>query len=139
MTRTWHFHVNVRMPELSQQEEVGDVFKEILNAANDRLPICGLQQSSFSYHLPEDGIAKIYGYLHVNKRSQLTEAAVRTWIFDDRIIGEIVWTPILPGRNGDWKKHELISGIFAACDDCDIGTSCLEKHLGLDGLLDISK
>jgi hypothetical protein len=34
-------------PELSQQEEVRDIFKpnfkEILISANDRLPICGLE------------------------------------------------------------------------------------------------
>ena len=71
------------MPELLQRDEVGDTFKEILNAANDRLPICGLQQSSFSYDLPDNGIAEIFGYLHVNKRSLLAYTAVRTWIFDD--------------------------------------------------------
>jgi hypothetical protein len=43
---------------------MGDLFKEFLNAANDRLPICGLEKSSFSYDLPEGSIAKIYGYLH---------------------------------------------------------------------------
>ena len=97
--RTWHFHVRLRMPALSQQEEVRDTFKEILVSADDRLPICGLEQSSFSYDLPDNGIAEIFGYLHVNKRSLLYDTSVRTWIFDDRIIGDIVWSPIRPGRN----------------------------------------
>ena len=94
MARTWHFHVNLRIAELSLQEEVRDIFKEILNTANDRLQICGLKQSSFSYDPLQDGVAQISGYLHVNKIAKLTEAAVRTWMFDDRIIGDIVWTPI---------------------------------------------
>ena len=134
MARTWHFHVNLRIAELSLQEEVRDIFKEILNTANDRLPICGLKQSSFSYDLPQDGIAQISGYLHVNKKAKLTEAAVRTWMFDDRIIGDIVWTPIRPGNHGDWKQDSLIRNIFAACErrDCgtDTGTRRLEDWVG---------
>jgi hypothetical protein len=122
MARTWHFHVNLRIAELSLQEEVRDIFKEILNTANDRLQICGLKQSSFSYDLSQDGIAQISGYLHVNKTGKLTEAAVRTWMFDDRIIGEIVWTPIMPGKNGNWRQHSLIRSIIAACEGCDGGT-----------------
>jgi hypothetical protein len=78
------------MPELSQQEEAGDIVKEILSAAHDRLPICGLEQTLFSYDIPEDGIMNIYWYLHVNKRSQLSEAAVKTWIYYDLIIAEVV-------------------------------------------------
>ena len=134
MARTWHFHVNLRIAELSLQEEVRNIFKEILNTANDRLPICGLKQSSFSYDLPQDGIAQISGYLHVNKKAKLTEAAVRTWMFDDRIIGDIVWTPIRPGNHGDWKQDSLIRNIFAACErrDCgtDTGTRRLEDWVG---------
>jgi hypothetical protein len=49
-----------------------------LDAANDKFQIYGLEQSSFSYDLPEDGIAKISGYLHVNKTGKLAEAVVRT-------------------------------------------------------------
>ena len=60
--RTWHFRVNLRMAELSLQEEVRDIFKKILISANVRLPIRGLEQSSFSYGIPEDGITQIsYG------------------------------------------------------------------------------
>jgi hypothetical protein len=33
----------------------------------------GLEQSSFSYDVPDDGIAKIEGYLHVNRTSLLAE------------------------------------------------------------------
>ena len=81
--RTWHFHVALWMPALSQQEEIRAIFKEILVSANVRLPISGLEQSSFSYDVPDNGIAKIDGYLHVNKTSLLADTAVRPWIFDD--------------------------------------------------------
>ena len=68
------------------------------------------------------------------KQTLLADSAVRTWIFDDRIIGEIVWTPILPGKNGDWKQHSLIRSIVAACEDrdggTDIGTRRLEEWVG---------
>jgi hypothetical protein len=93
-----------------------------------------LKESSFSHDLPEDGLARISGYLHTNKQTLLADSAVRTWIFDDRIIGEIVWTPILPGKNGDWKQHSLIRSIVAACEDrdggTDIGTRRLEEWVG---------
>ena len=117
------------MPELSQPEDVRAIFKEILISADDRLPICGLEQSSFSYNVPENGIAKIDGYLHVNKTSLLADTAVRTWIFDDRIVGEIIWTPILPGRNGDWRQHSLIRSTFAASEGCDGGTNTGTRRL----------
>ncbi len=60
MARTWHFHVTLQMP-LLQQEEVRDTFKGILISANDRLPLCGVEQSLFSYDVPDYGIAKIEG------------------------------------------------------------------------------
>ena len=82
MARTWHFGVNLRMPDLSQPEEVRDIFKEILLSAHDQIPIRGLEQSSFSYCIPEDGIAQISGYLHVNKEGKLTEDAVRKEVRD---------------------------------------------------------
>jgi hypothetical protein len=44
MARTWHFGVNLRMPDLSQPEEVRDIFKEILLSAHDQIPIRGLEQ-----------------------------------------------------------------------------------------------
>ena len=62
---------------------------------------------------------KISGYFHDDKASRLYETTVRTWILDERIIGEIEWTPVLRlllGRHGDWKQHPLIKSIFAACD-----------------------
>jgi hypothetical protein len=68
------------MPALSRKEEVRAIFKEILVSANVRLPISGLEQSSFSYDVPDNGIAKIDGYLHVNKTSLLADTAVRPWI-----------------------------------------------------------
>jgi hypothetical protein len=46
---------------LLQQEEVRDTFKGILISANDRLPLCGVEQSLFSYDVPDYGIAKIEG------------------------------------------------------------------------------
>ena len=122
MARTWHFHVTLRMPRLSQQEEVRDTFKGILISANNRLPLCGVEQSSFSYDVPDDGIATIDGYLHVNSRSLLANTAVSKWIFDDRIIEDIVWTPIRPGLKGDWRQHSLIKRVLAVGDDFDGGT-----------------
>ena len=77
--------------------------------------INGLAQSSFSYDVPgEGGLAKISGYLHVNKPANLTEATVRRWISDGRISGDIEWTPVLPGRHGDWKQHSLILAVCNA-------------------------
>jgi hypothetical protein len=97
-----------------------------------RTEINGLKESSFSHDLPEDGLARISGYLYTNKQILLADSAVQTWIFDDRIIGEIVWTPILPGKNGNWKQHLLIiRGIVAACDGgTATGTSRLEEWVG---------
>ena len=120
--RTWRFDVNVQVGPLSNQDEICDLFRGILNESKARTEISGLEQSSFSYDLPEDGLARISGYLHTNKHTELRDSAVRTWIFDDRIIGEIVWTPILPGKNGNWRQHSLIRSIVAACEGCDGGT-----------------
>jgi hypothetical protein len=61
-----------------------------------------------------------------NKTSLL---AVRLWIFYDRIVREIIWTPILPGRNGDWRQHLLIRNIIASCDGCDGGTESGPRRL----------
>ena len=46
----------------------------------------------------------------------LRASAVQTWISHDRIKGEVEWTPVFPGKNGDWKQHSLINTILAACD-----------------------
>ena len=119
MTRTMiqsdRFDVSIQIGILSGQEDICDLFKDILNAAGGRLEISGLEQSAFSYDIPQDGFGEISGYLHVNKTATLTEAAVRTWITDDPIDGEVKWSPVLPGRNGNWKQHALINSIFAAC------------------------
>jgi hypothetical protein len=53
--------------------------------------------------MPDDGIATTDWYLNVNSRSLLADTAVSKWILDDQIIGDIVWTPIRPGSNGDWR------------------------------------
>ena len=92
------------------------VFSSILDDADTRLAIHNLKQSSFSYDVPgERGLAEISGYLHAS--SQITEATVKTWIFDGRIVGiEIRWTAIEPGKRGDWKQHAHIRAIFACCD-----------------------
>ena len=45
----------------------------------------------------ERGLAEISRYLHAS--SQITEATVKTWIFDGRIVGmKIRWTAIEPGK-----------------------------------------
>ena len=50
--------------------------------------------------MPEEGLAQISGYVHVNKKFKLREASVQTWLFDERISGEIEWRPVLPGKTG---------------------------------------
>jgi hypothetical protein len=89
------------MSKLLQPEGVRNVFKEILISADHHIPVCGLERSSFSYGIPIDGIAQISGYLHVNKEGKLTKNAVRTWIINYQILGDIEWTPTLPGNHGD--------------------------------------
>ena len=109
-SRTLRFDFTVQMDPLSSQAEVSDLFRAILQDAKCKLDISGLEQSSFSCGVPEDGLAKVSGYLHVNKKFLLYEATVRKWITDDRIRGDIQWNPIQPGRNGDWKDDPLIKG-----------------------------
>ena len=70
--------MNLHIAVLTLHEDTSGLFKQILDAANDKFQIYGLEQSSFSYDLPDDGIAKISGYLHVNKTGKLAEAVVRT-------------------------------------------------------------
>jgi hypothetical protein len=124
------FGFNLRMPDLSQPEEVRDLFREILISADDQTPIRGLERSSFSYGISEDGIAQISGFLHViNKEGKLTEDAVRTWIINDRIMGDIEWTPIRPGNHGDCRQHSLIRSVLAARDGCDGGTESGPRRL----------
>ena len=108
--------MNLHIAVLTLHEDTSGLFKQILDAANDKFQIYGLEQSSFSYDLPDDGIAKISGYLHVNKTGKLAEAVVRTWISDDRIKGEVEWTPVF--RTFSWQKWglSLIRDILAACD-----------------------
>jgi hypothetical protein len=107
------------MPGLSQPEEIWDTFSEFFFSAHDKLPIFRLEQSLFSYDLPDNGL---FGYLHVDKRSLLSDSFVRLWMFHDQIIGDIVWSPIWTGRNGDWRQHMLIRSVLAACDGCNGGT-----------------
>ena len=64
--------------------------------------------------MPEGDVAKISGYLHASEK--ITEATVQTWMFNDRIHWEIKWTAVMPGKYRDWKKHEHLADIFAACD-----------------------
>jgi hypothetical protein len=75
-----YLHVNKegKLTEDAVRKEVRDTFKGILISANNRLPLCGVDQSSFSYDVPDDGIATIDGYLHVNSR--LVQHA--SWISD---------------------------------------------------------
>ena len=81
-----------------------------------------VRRCSFAFGVPEGDVAKISGYLHASE--QITEAADRTWMFDDRIHGEIEWIAVLPGKYRDWKKHEQFADIFAAWGG---GGRCL-KH-----------
>ena len=124
--KSWRFDATLLMPPFSAPEDVRVAFRTILDDANARLAIHGLSECSFSYDVPEEGgHAKISGYLHA--AAMITEAAVRTWIYDDRIIGDIKWTPVQPGKRGDWKKEGCIQEIFAACDG---GSRSLEDWAG---------
>ena len=52
-TQTWRFDIDVRVGAMSNQDDVRELFKEILNDAKTRIEFSGLEQSSFSYDLPE--------------------------------------------------------------------------------------
>ena len=93
---TWRFDLTLQMPLFSSPEEVCVVFRSILDDAQfspERCSIHNLQHCSFAYGVLEGDVAKISGYLHASK--QITEAAVRSWIFDIRIHGEIKWTAVI--------------------------------------------
>ena len=65
-TRTWRFDLTLRVPPLSGQEDVLQVVRSILNKAHDNLAISGLDQSSFSYDVPDGGQhTPLELYLHV--------------------------------------------------------------------------
>ena len=53
---------------------------------------------------------------------------VQKWIVNDRFSGEIEWTPVLPGKPGDWKQQRPIEGIFDACNDGGIQRHTLRLH-----------
>ena len=45
-----------------------------------------LNQCSFAFGVLDGNVAKISGYLHASEK--FTDAAVQTWMFDDRIHGQ---------------------------------------------------
>ena len=49
----------------------------------------------------------------------ITHSFVQRWFFNNRISGEIEWTPVQPPKNGNWKQLPSIESIFAACDNSD--------------------
>ena len=55
----------------ASHEDVCELFKEMLRTADSRIPIGGQENCSFSYNVPDEGLAKISGYVHVNKASRL--------------------------------------------------------------------
>ena len=64
MARTWRFDLTLSIGALSDSYEVCNTFKEILNAAAAalaRLEMRGLEYSSFSYDVLEEGLAQISG------------------------------------------------------------------------------
>jgi hypothetical protein len=81
---TWRFDDNIQIAPLSNQDEIYDLFRGILYESKARTEISGLEPSSFSCDLPEDGRARISGYLHTNKHTELRDSAVRPWTFDAR-------------------------------------------------------
>ena len=125
--KTWRFDFPLKMPAFSDPEVVRDACIQILDSANIKSEIKDLEQSSFSYDVPEEGgLANISGYLHGSAKINAT--FVQKWIVDERISGEIEWTPILPGKHGDWKQQRPIEGISAACNDG--GTRRLHDWVG---------
>ena len=63
--KTWSFDFPLKMPALSDAEEVRDACIKTLDGANINSEIKGLEMSSFSYDVPYEGsLANISGYLH---------------------------------------------------------------------------
>ena len=116
--RPWRFDLTLRMDALSGSDDVCISFKELLNNAQERIALPGLEQVSFFYDVPDEGLgAQISGYVHVNKNfNRIRESALRTWLYDARIIGEIEWRAVLPGKNRSWRQHTLVTSLFAACE-----------------------
>ena len=54
MSRTYRFDVSVRLGPLSSQEDVSELFKEMVRAADARIKISGLKICSFSYYVPQE-------------------------------------------------------------------------------------
>ena len=108
--RTWRFDLTLRMDALSGSDDVCISFKELLNDAQERLALSGLEQASFFYDVPVEALgvrlAQISGYVHVNTNfNGVREAALKTsWLHDDLISGEIQWRAVLPGLGRDWKQ-----------------------------------
>ena len=92
--RTWRFDLRLLMDALSGSDDVCISFKVLLNDAQERLALPGLEQVSFFYDVPDEGlgVAQVSGYVHFNKNIRsVREAALRTWLNDDRISREIEW------------------------------------------------
>ena len=70
-SHTYRFDVLVSMGPLSSHEDVCESFKENLNAADARINLNGLENCSFFYDVPDEGLEKISGCVHVNKASRL--------------------------------------------------------------------
>ena len=120
--RTWRFDVTIELPTLSDRDEVCNVMRSILDEAHSKIAILGLDQSSFSYNVPEDrGLAKVSGYLHA--KADIYQTTVKTWLCDARI-RELAWTAILPGMNANWQQHDSIREILSA--------NCVEDWKGLN-------
>jgi len=131
-THTWRFDLMLRVPLLYGREDVCALFRSILDQARDRIAINGLDQSSFAYDVPDEGgLVRISGYLH--STAQIWHSSVKTWIFDERVIGEIEWRAVQPGPRQDWRKHDLIKDIFIQCE-CESGILLLEDWEGNSSL-----
>ena len=64
--RTWRFDLTLHMQALSEPDDVCISFKALLNDAQERLALPGLEQASFFYDAPEDDLAKNSGYVHLD-------------------------------------------------------------------------
>ena len=95
---TWRFDFQLQMPEFSDREEVRVACCQVLDDSNKKSAMHGLMQSSFSYDVPDEGgLVNISGYLHGS--SMITHSFVQRWHFNNRISGEIEWTPVQPCHN----------------------------------------
>ena len=70
--------------------------------------------------MPEDGLAKIFGYLHVNKTAMLYEATVQTWILMIGSVEKLNGRQSCPAKIGTggniWQSRASLLAVMKAPD-----------------------